>query len=267
MKRFHLLLTAALLAACTAPAADATNHADAGPAAADSAPQPKPEDTEIWEPEPTAVTPGTGTAAPSDAIVLFDGTDLSGWSTTDGGDAGWKVEDGVMTVVAGSGDIQTRESFGSVQLHIEWRTPAQVSGEGQGRGNSGVYLMAKYELQVLDSWDNRTYSNGQAGSIYKQYAPLVNASRPPGQWQTYDVIFDAPRFAADGALLRPAFMTVLQNGVLVQDHAELRGPTLYIGSPEWEAHQPELPILLQDHGNPVSYRNIWVRRLHDRAAG
>ncbi len=268
MKSLHLLLAATLLAACAAPPADRVDDTTAdNPAAADSAQQPKPEDTEVWEPEPPIVTPGTGTAAPSDAIVLFDGTDLSAWSKADGGDAGWKVENGAMTVAAGTGDIQTRQPFGNVQLHIEWRTPATVSGDGQGRGNSGVYLMTKYELQVLDSYDNRTYSNGQAGSIYKQYAPLVNASRPPGQWQTYDVIFEAPRFAADGGLVRPAFMTVLQNGILIQNHVELKGPTLYIGTPEWKAHEPELPLLLQDHGNPVSYRNIWVRKLDDAATG
>jgi hypothetical protein len=267
MNTRYLVLAATLIAACAAPADRAADTAADNPAATDSAQQPRPEDTEVWEPEPRIVTPGVGTAAPSDAIVLFDGTDLSAWSKADGTDAGWKVADGAMTVVAGSGDIQTRQPFGSVQLHVEWRTPATVSGDGQGRGNSGVYLMSKYELQVLDSYDNRTYSNGQAGSIYKQYAPLVNASRPPGQWQTYDVIFDAPRFAADSTLVRPAYMTVLQNGVLIQDHVELEGPTLYIGTPAWQAHAPELPLLLQDHGNPVSYRNIWIRMLDDDASG
>jgi hypothetical protein len=254
---FHLARVAALLlAACGTPAANRSDSA----APTDST-RARPQDTEVWEPEPPIVTPGTGTAAPSDAIVLFDGTDLSAWSKADGGAAGWKVEDGAMSVVAGSGDIQTRQAFGSVQLHIEWRTPAPASGEGQERGNSGVYLMKKYELQVLDSYDNRTYSNGQAGSIYKQYIPLVNAARPPGQWQAYDVIFEAPRFDNAGGLVRPAYLTVLHNGVLVQNHVELNGPTRYIGAPVWQAHEPELPLLLQDHGNPVSYRTIWVRKL------
>lgn len=224
----------------------------------------RPEDTEVWEPEPAIVTPGENGSPPSDAVVLFDGSDLSAWQAIDGGDAPWLVADGAMTVVAGTGAIQTRDSFGDVQLHIEWRTPAEVEGEGQERGNSGVYLMGLYELQVLDSWQNRTYSNGQAGSIYKQYMPLVNASRPPGVWQTYDIIFDAPRFGANGQLERPAYMTVLHNGVLIQNHSELKGPTLYIGVPAYEAHPDRLPLRLQDHGNPVSYRNIWIRNLQAR---
>ncbi len=191
----------------------------------------RPEDTEVWEPEPPVVAPGRNGAPPSDAIVLFDGSDLAAWSAEDGGDAGWRVADGAMTVVPGTGDIRTRQGFGDVQLHIEWRTPAEISGEGQGRGNSGIYFMQRYELQVLDSYENRTYSNGQAGAIYKQHIPLVNASRPPGEWQSYDVIFTAPRFDADGALLSRAYMTVFHNGVLIQNHVELRGPTLYIGEP------------------------------------
>jgi hypothetical protein len=221
----------------------------------------RPEDTEVWEPEPEIVRSDRDGAPPSDAIVLFDGTDLSQWTSEDGSEARWTVEDGVMTVAAGTGSIQTRQGFGDVQLHIEWRTPAQVEGEGQGRGNSGVFLMGRYEIQVLDSYENRTYSNGQAGSIYKQYIPLVNASRPPGVWQSYDVVFTAPRFAADGTLVSPAYMTVCQNGVLIHNHVELQGPTLYIGVPQYEVHGDREPIMLQDHGNPVSFRNIWVREI------
>lgn len=222
----------------------------------------KPEDTEVWEPEPEVITPGTAAHdAPSDAIVLFDGTDLSQWVGQEGKAPAWKVENGAFTVVKGTGAIHTRAGFGSVQLHIEWRTPSEVVGEGQGRGNSGIFFQDRYEVQVLDSYDNRTYSNGQAASIYKQHIPLVNACRPPGEWQTYDIIFKAPEFDAGGNLTRPAYVTVIQNGVLVQDHVELLGPTLYIGKPEYQAHEDKLPLQLQDHGNPVSYRNIWIREL------
>jgi hypothetical protein len=217
--------------------------------------------TEVWEPVPAVVTPGRAGAPPSDAIVLFDSGDLSEWAAEEGGDAGWRVEGGAMTVVTGSGSIVTRRGFGDIQLHIEWRAPAEVRGESQGRGNSGVYFMQRYEIQVLDSYENSTYPNGQAGAIYKQHIPLVNASRGPGEWQTYDVVFTAPRFDADGTLLSPAYMTAFHNGVLIQNHAELRGPTVWIGEPEYEAHPDRVPILLQDHGNPVSYRNIWVREI------
>jgi hypothetical protein len=206
--------------------------------------------TEVWEPVPVVVTPGRAGAHPSDAIVLFDGSDLSEWAAEEG-----------MTVVPGSGSIVTRRGFGDIQLHIEWRAPAEIESEGQGRGNSGVYFMELYEIQVLDSYENSTYPNGQAGSIYKQHIPLVNASRGPGEWQTYDVIFTAPRFDADGTLVSPAYITAFHNGVLIQNHAELRGPTEWIGEPEYKAHADRAPILLQDHGNPVSYRNIWVREI------
>lgn len=216
--------------------------------------------TEVWEPVPPVVDPGDETTPPSDAVVLFDGTDLSAWEGRDG-DAAWTVADGALTVAAGTGDIRTRRAFGDVQLHLEWRAPAEVVGEGQERGNSGVYLMGLYEVQVLDSYDNRTYSNGQAGSIYKQSMPAVNASRPPGQWQSYDIVFMAPHFDAAGDLERPATMTVFHNGVLIQNHFELQGPTVYIGEPAYEQHSARLPLRLQDHGNPVGYRNIWVREL------
>jgi hypothetical protein len=221
----------------------------------------KPELTEVWEPVPEVITPGIGTAPPSDAIVLFDGKDLSKWeSAKDGSKASWKVEGGAMTGVKGAGDIRTKESFGDCQLHVEWRTPSEVVGTSQGRGNSGVFLQSTYEVQVLDSYDNRTYSNGQAASLYKQSMPLVNACRPPGEWQTYDIIYRAPRFKDNGELDSPAYITVIHNGVLVQNHTQLRGHTPYIGLPEYHAHG-DLPLRLQDHNNPVSYRNIWIRKL------
>jgi hypothetical protein len=221
----------------------------------------RPEDTEIWRPEPAVVVPGQQGKPPSDAIVLFDGNDMEAWRRVAGGDVQWQVRDGIVTVAGGSGDIETRQGFGDCQLHIEWRTPAERGGEGQGRGNSGVFLQGRYEVQVLDSWKNRTYSNGQAASVYKQHPPLVNASLGPGEWQSYDIIFRAPRFADDGSVAQPAYVTVLHNGVLVQNHAELRGPTVYVGHPAYEPHPPRQPLILQDHGNPVSFRNIWIREL------
>ncbi len=220
-----------------------------------------PKETEVWEPEPEIIQPGEGTMPPSDAIVLFDGTDLSEWESVNGGKAPWKIENDAMTVVPKTGAIQTKKSFGDCQLHIEWRTPYEVTGKGQGRGNSGIFLQGRYELQVLDSYNNRTYSNGQAGSIYKQYMPLVNACRPPGEWQTYDIIYRAPRFNTDGSLKSPATMTVLHNNVLIQNHVELKGKTTFKGLPEYTAHDPKEPLQLQDHGNPVSFRNIWIREL------
>ncbi len=217
--------------------------------------------TEVWEPVPPIVTPGVGAEPPSDAVVLFDGGYLDAWRHPDGTPASWRVEDGALTVVRGAGAIETKQAFGDVQLHVEWRAPAVVEGEGQGRGNSGVFLQKRYEVQVLDSYDNRTYSNGQAASIYKQYAPLANASRAPGEWQAFDITYTAPRFAPDGTVLRPAYVTVFHNGVLVQDHVELAGSTVFIGSPAYEPHAAKEPLMLQDHGNPVSFRNIWVREL------
>ena len=222
---------------------------------------PPPEETEVWDPEPAVVTPGGHQAVPSDAIVLFGGDDLSAWVGRDGGPAGWTVEDGAFTVKPGTGDIRTAQAFGDVQLHVEWRTPTEIVGESQDRGNSGVFLMGLYEVQVLDSWENRSYSNGQAASIYKQHIPLVNASRAPGEWQTYDIIFMRPRFAADGSVEQKATLTVLHNGVLVQNHVALEGPTVFRGAPAYEAHDDALPLLLQDHRNFVSYRNIWIREL------
>jgi hypothetical protein len=219
-----------------------------------------PKATEVWEPEPKPVTPGkTSDLPPSDAIVLFDGKDLSAFTDLKGNAAKWTVENGIMTVA--KGNIKTRQVFGDCQLHVEWRSPAKVEGDGQGRGNSGIFLMSRYEVQVLDSYKNRTYSNGQAGSLYKQHIPLVNASRGPGEWQVYDIIFKAPRFNADGSVKTPASVTVLHNGVLIQNNVELKGNTVYTGQPFYEKHGEKEPIELQDHGNPVSYRNIWVRAL------
>ena len=221
-----------------------------------------PKSTEVWEPIPKMVTAGkTNDQPPSDAIILFNGKDLSEWQTEKGGPAKWKVDNNSMTVVKNTGNIQTKRSFGNCQLHIEWQTPSVIESEGQGRGNSGVFLMGLYEVQVLDSYNNRTYSNGQAGSIYKQHIPLVNASKKPGEWQTYDIIFTAPRFNEDGSLRSPAFVTVIHNGVLIQNHVELKGGTVYIGPPSYTKHADKLPIILQDHGNPVQFRNIWIREL------
>lgn len=224
----------------------------------------KPEMTEVWDPEVRTITPGeTPVNAPSDAIILFDGVDLaSEWTSRNGGKPEWTVEDGSVTVKPRTGDIKTKRVFEDFQLHIEWRAPSEVSGESQGRGNSGIFLQELYEVQVLDSYNNRTYRHGQAGSIYKQYAPLVNASKGPGEWQTYDIIYIAPRFNDDGTYFTPPTVTVLHNGVLVQNNVKLRGPTEYIGIPEYfvERHGPR-GISLQDHGNLVSYRNIWIREL------
>ncbi len=218
--------------------------------------------SEYYEPVPPVVTPGkTQADPPSDAIVLFNGKDFASWKSDKGGDIKWTLGENAMTVAGGAGGISTKEGFGDCQLHIEWRTPAVVKGDGQGRGNSGIFFMGKYELQVLDNYENKTYVNGQAGSIYKQLVPMVNACRPPGEWQTYDVIFTAPRFYDNGILKSPARITVIHNGVLVQNNATLWGGTEYIGSPEYKKHSDKEPIALQDHGNPVSYRNIWIRPL------
>ena len=209
-----------------------------------------PQQTEVWEPEPAVVRPGAAGEAPADAIVLVGSEGADEWRHTDGRKVEWLVEGGVLTVAAGTGNIETVRPFGDVQLHLEWRAPARIEGEQQ-----------RYEVQILDSYDNRTYSNGQAASIYKQHIPLVNAMKPPGEWQSYDIVFTAPRFAPDGALISPAYVTVLHNGVLVQNHVELLGKTVYMGQPSYAEHPPKQPLMLQDHGNPVSFRNIWVRPL------
>jgi len=219
-------------------------------------------DSEVRTVTPGAPTP-TGNTLPSDAIVLFDGTNLSQWKGKSG-PALWDVKDGVMTVKKGSGDIETRQSFRDVQLHLEWRIPKGIAGEGQHRGNSGVFLQSRYEIQILDSYNSRTYADGQAGSIYGQVRPLVNAMRPPGEWNTYDIIFTAPRFFDDGTVLSPARITVLHNGVLIQNNTEILGATGAWGRPGYYQAPGTGPIRLQDHpglGDPVSYRNIWVREI------
>jgi hypothetical protein len=219
-------------------------------------------------PQPTVVNPGTASTQdqpgvpPSDAIVLFDGKDLAPWVAMNGSPTKWVVKDGALECVPGSGYIRTLQSFGDCQLHVEWAAPAHVQGDSQGRGNSGVFFgFNRYEIQVLDSYENKTYADGSAASIYGQYPPLVNASRPPGQWQTYDLIWTAPRFDAEGKLVSKAYVTVLHNGVLVQNNVEFTGPDPWIGRPPYEAHPERLPIAFQDHGNPVRFRNIWVREL------
>jgi hypothetical protein len=215
-------------------------------------------------PMPPVVDPGPAgppVPAPSDAVVLFDGKDLSGWVNDKGEPAKWKVENGAMEVVKGTGSIRTKEGFGDCQLHVEWASPAAVEGSSQERGNSGVYLMNTYEVQVLDCYENRTYADGMTAAIYGQYPPFVNACRKPGEWQTYDIIFHAPRFDAKGKLLQPARMTVFHNGILVHDNAELTGPTAHGARPPYEAHADKLPVSLQDHGHPVRFRNIWIRNL------
>ena len=225
--------------------------------------KPDPKDTEVWEPEPKVVKPGKDfSSPPSDAIVLFDGKNLDNWVDKDGRKPKWTVADGAVTVAKGTGDIKTKDAFGDIQLHIEWRTPEKVEGEGQGRGNSGIFFCEKYELQVLDSYNNRTYSNGQAGSIYKQSMPMVNASNPPGEWQSYDVVFIAPRFRQDGTLDTPGRITVFHNGVLIHHNTGIQGTTEYIGKPRIVAHGKG-SLRLQDHGNPTSFRNIWVREIGD----
>jgi len=222
-------------------------------------------------PAPPVITPGTASTdaesgkAPSDAIVLFDGTDLSKWASENGGPAKWIVRDSYMECTKGSGPIKTKDGFGSCQLHVEFATPSRVEGSGQGRGNSGVFLQGIYEVQVLDSYGNTTYPDGQCAALYGRAVPLVNACRKPGEWQSYDIIYHRPIFEG-GKVVRKATFTILQNGVLVQDHVELTGGTGWRGQhavSEYEPHGDKGPIMLQDHGNPVRYRNIWILKLND----
>ena len=222
---------------------------------------------DVNRPVPPVITPGTASTnatpgtAPSDAIVLFDGTDLSKWQHKDGSPAKWKVANGYAEVVAKTGYIYTKQSFGDCQLHVEFREPTPPHGDSQERGNSGVFLQGLYEVQVLDSYENKTYADGQASAIYGQYPPQVNAARPPGQWQAYDIVFHAPRFDSTGKLLKPARFTVFHNGVLTQDNVEPTGPTEHGERPPYKATPEKLPLALQDHGDPVRFRNIWIREL------
>ena len=220
---------------------------------------------EVWVNVPV-VTPGQmNTDAPSDATILYNGNGLGAFQKKDGSPAGWRIDaDGAVTDIKGAGDLITKEAFGNCQLHIEFREPAEVKSSGQGRGNSGVYMMGKYEIQVLDSYNNPTYSNGQAGAVYKQHVPLVNASRKPGEWQSYDIIFTAPMFKENGDLESPARVTVIHNGVLIQNNVTILGTTDWVRKPVYKKHAAKLPLMLQDHGddgNPISYRNIWIRNL------
>ena len=247
----------------------------AGVATANAQQKMKPEDTEYYTPVPPVVTPGkTCGAPPSDAIILFDGKDLSKWVETNDTtkQANWNVHNGIMTVNKQAGNIQTKQRFMDYQLHIEWKEPKDIAGSGQARGNSGLFLASTgkgdggYEMQILDSYNNSTYVNGQAGAIYKQYPPLVNPNFPPGVWQSYDVVWTAPRFNDDGSLKSPAKVTAFFNGVLVQNNVKLKGPTLYIGNPSYTQPHGPSPIKLQAHGDksiPISFRNIWVRPLPD----
>lgn len=226
--------------------------------------------TEIWSPEPPVVTPGnTPQDAPSDAIILFDGKSLDQWHAEKDSatPAGWTVTDGVMTVNKKTGGIITKQRFNDYQLHLEWKVPTNITGTNQARGNSGVFVANTgkgdegYEIQILDNYNNKTYVNGQAGSVYKQAIPMANACKKPGEWQYYDIIWNAPKFNADGSLKTPAYVTVIHNGVLLQNHTEVKGVTKWIGTPEYKAHGAS-PIKLQSHGDPsepISFRNIWLR--------
>jgi hypothetical protein len=264
MKFGFTIRVAGLLAMGIMPGGVAAQDSAAAqlPAAAGARPEPRWPMHSMERPAPPVVTPaaaGAPVAPPSDAMVLFGANGLAEWQTDSGEAAPWKTGPGYFEVAPGTGGIRTRAGFGDVQLHVEWMAPPP-RGEGQDRGNSGVFLMQRYEVQVLDSWRNRTYADGQAGAIYGQFPPLVNASRPPGEWQAYDIVFRAPVFSGD-TVVRPARLTVFHNGVLVQDDMALLGPTSHRRRDPYEPHAAELPISLQDHGAPVRYRNIWVRKL------
>ena len=248
----NLMIAATLLTAVCANAQEEKKYPEQQPMEAGM--------TEYWTPQRKVVTPGDFkmNTAPSDAIVLFDGKNLDAWTNDDGGKAEWIVKNGVMTVNPGKGSIRTKQKFGSYQLHLEWCIPVGMEGQSQGRGNSGVFMQNRYEVQILDCYNNETYINGMTGSIYKQTPPLVNAMRPQGQWQVYDIIYTAPIFKEDGTYLYHPYITVIQNGVVLQNHTEIQGTTEYIGLPKVSAHGEDV-ISIQDHGNPISFRNIWIR--------
>ena len=259
-----LALPCAILISPNAPAADAAPQPAPPTKAAPAAPVvpelPPAALTDVWAPVPPVVSaPASG--APSDAIVLLDGKNFDAWESVKGGPAPWILEDGGMVVAPRTGAIRTKAAFGDIQFHLEFRSPSVVKGTSQGRGNSGVFFMGRYEVQVLDSYNNPTYVNGQAGAVYKQHFPLVNSSRPPGEWQTYDIVFVAPRFAPGGVMDTPARLTVFHNGVLVQHDVEVKGPTENRGYPAYKPHAARLPLELQDHGDLVGFRNIWVREI------
>lgn len=257
---FKTLLVSLTAAACTGVNAQQKEYPKPEPM--------KPGMSEYWTPQPAIVTPGSARpdaflSAPSDAIVLFDGKDLSAWESAKGGPAQWIVRNGAFTIDKKTGDIQTKQKFENFQLHIEWQIPENITGSSQVRGNSGVYLQGLYEIQILDCYNNETYVNGQTGSVYKQTPPLANAMRKPGEWNVYDIIYSAPVFRGDGAYRVPPYVTVIQNGVLLQNHTAILGTTEYIGFPKVSRHGAG-PILLQSHGDPsppISFRNIWIREL------
>lgn len=222
-----------------------------------------PEDTEFYEPVPPIIESApVFREAPSDAIILFNGTDFTAWESVQGGDVEWDLANGAMTVEPGTGNIVTKGQFGSIQLYLEWKSPEEIDGDGQGRGNSGVFLQRRYEVQVLDMYENETYTNGMAASIYKQHVPYANVASPRGEWNTYNIIFEAPEFRKNGSVKKPAYITVFWNGVLVQHKAEVQGSTEYIGPPSYTMHGEDR-IELQDHSDRVSFRNIWLRKLDD----
>ena len=262
-KKLKVALAALSLLSCKTIAQNSTPETPAiyAPTVVPKPGEMKPEMTEFWEPAVKIITPGKAISdAPSDAIVLFDGTNLAEWLVDKTGvPAAWTIKDGYMEVKPGAGDIKTKRAFSDCQLHVEWASPEKIVGVSQGRGNSGVFLQTFYEVQVLDNYNNRTYANGQAGSLYKDTPPLVNPIRKTGEWNTYDIIFKAPRFKADGRVDAPGEVTVLFNGVVVQANTKLLGVTQYIGVHAYPAAHGDLPIKLQDHGNPVRFRNIWIR--------
>lgn len=262
MKSNFLLLIAVLLfASCSKKVSSELIQTDQKETPESAVAISDPKMTEVWDPEPEIVTPSDeGSTPPSDAIILFDGGNADAWRHDDGGHIKWNIDDFIMTVMPGTGQISTKEKFGDCQFHLEWRSPLEHDKKGQDKGNSGIFFQGKYEVQILNSYQNRTYSNGQAGSIYKQHIPLVNATKPTGQWNAYDIIFHAPKFDKRGQKIKSGTLTVIHNGVLVQDHVEIIGTTEYIGAPKNIPHG-EGSIILQDHGSKVSFRNIWLRQL------